>query len=166
MSTFAVLVMGIFVYRLWPEGKLPPNARADKVSVFKSNRELHLIGRGELLKVYEVGLGRVPIGRKSQQGDHKTPEGNYVLDYHNPESRFHRSIHISYPNEEDILHANKLGVSPGGAVMIHGLPRWTSWVGKLHRFFDLSDGCIVVTNEEMDELWEAIPDGTPIEIRP
>ena len=97
---------------------------------------------------------------------HKTPEGVYFLDRRNERSQFYRSIHISYPNTEDRARAHKLGVSPGGDIMLHGLPIGYGWIGTGHRARDWTDGCIAVTNEEMDEIWGVFPDGTPIEIRP
>lgn len=125
-----------------------------------------LMRQGKELKSYKIALGRNPIGHKIQEGDHKTPEGNYLLDRRNAKSRFYRSIHISYPDEKDRAHAAKLGVSPGGDVFIHGLPNGFGWLGKLHLAMDWTDGCIAVTDEEMDEIWQAVPDGTPIEIKP
>jgi murein L,D-transpeptidase YafK len=103
---------------------------------------------------------------KVQQGDHKTPEGTYILDRRNGKSRFYRSIHISYPAEKDRINAAKLGVSPGGDVFVHGLPNRFGWLGPNHLAMDWTDGCIAVTNEEMDEIWRAVPDDTPIEIKP
>ncbi len=145
---------------------LPPNARADRVVVIKSQRILLLMSRGKVLKSYQVALGGNPIGPKLQQGDHKTPEGTYILDHRNDKSRFYRSIHISYPDEKDRASAAKLGVSPGGDVFVHGLPNGFGWLGKSHLSMDWTDGCIAVTDEEMDEIWRAVPDGIPIEIKP
>lgn len=145
---------------------LPANARADHVVVLKSQRILMLMSRGQVLKRYKVSLGRVPTGPKVQQGDHKTPEGTYVLDRRNDKSRFYRSIHISYPDQKDRANAAKLGVSPGGDVFIHGLPNRFGWLGKSHLSMDWTDGCIAVTDQEMDEIWRAVRDGTPIEIKP
>ena len=122
--------------------------------------------QGKVLKTYKVALGPEPVGPKQRQGDHKTPEGEYVLDRRNVHSQFYRSIHISYPSAKDRDRARKLGVSPGGDIYVHGLPNGFAWVGRGHRLKDWTDGCIAVTNEEMDEIWRAVPDGTPIEIKP
>ncbi len=111
-------------------------------------------------------LGGNPVGAKTRQGDHKTPEGNYILDSRNLHSQYYRSIHISYPNTHDRAAARQSGVSPGGDVFIHGLPNGYGWVGPSHRLKDWTDGCIALTNAEMDEVWQAVPNGTPIEIRP
>lgn len=145
---------------------LPTNARADSVIVVKKERTLTLLDHGRVLKTYRVALGVKPIGPKTRQGDHKTPEGTYVLDRRNADSRFYRSIHISYPNARNIARARSMDLSPGGDVYIHGLPNGYGWVGKAHRMKDWTDGCIAVTNEEMDEIWRAVANGTPIEIKP
>jgi murein L,D-transpeptidase YafK len=113
-----------------------------------------------------VALGGDPIGPKTRQGDHKTPEGVYVLDFRNAHSQFYKSIHISYPSEHDRVLARQKGVSPGGDVFVHGLPNGYGAIGAAHRLRDWTDGCIAVTNEEIDEIWKAVPDGTQIEIRP
>jgi len=145
-----------------PRAKL----KADQVVVLKSMRTLTLISHGEVLRKYKVALGGSPAGAKQQQGDHRTPEGHYILDRRNPKSRFYKSIHISYPNEKDRREAAKRGVLPGGDIMIHGLPNGFAWLGATHRETDWTDGCIAVTNSEMDEIWDLVPDGTPIEIKP
>jgi len=104
-------------------------------------------------------------GRR-RQGDHKTPEGVYILDSRNAHSQFHKAIHISYPNAQDRAAARAKGVSSGGDVFVHGLPNGYHWVGASHRLKDWTDGCIAVTDEEIEEIWRAVEDGTPIEIRP
>ena len=149
-------------------GKTPsaPQSRVDRVVVIKSERTLELVSQGKVLKSYKVALGGDPIGPKSMQGDHKTPEGVYVLDSRNAHSQFHKSIHISYPNAHDRSAARAKGVSPGGDVFVHGLPNGYGWIGSKHRLKDWTDGCIAVTDEEIDEIWKLVTDGTPIEIRP
>ena len=144
----------------------PRPIKADSVIVTKKAHTLTLMNQGKILVTYNVALGGEPVGPKTRQGDHKTPEGKYVLDHRNIHSQFYRSIHITYPNSRDVAQAKKMGVSPGGDVFIHGLPNGFGWVGKGHRLKDWTDGCIAVTNEEMDEIWLAVPDGTPIEIEP
>jgi murein L,D-transpeptidase YafK len=140
--------------------------KADQVLVVKNQRTLTLLSHGKVLRTYKVALGSSPVGAKEQQGDHKTPEGRYILDRRNAKSRFYKSIHVSYPNEQDKKKAAQRGVSPGGDIMIHGLPNGFGWLGAAHRALDWTDGCVAVTNAEMDEIWELVPDGTPIEIRP
>lgn len=146
--------------------KLPADARADRVIVMKKERTLRLMHGDKVLKAYKIALGGEPIGPKRMEGDHKTPEGAYILDRRNPKSKYYRSIHISYPSEEDRERARKSGVLPGGDVMVHGLPNGFGWLGATHRVQDWTDGCIAVTDQEMDEIWSAVADGTPIEIKP
>jgi murein L,D-transpeptidase YafK len=143
---------------------LPASAMADKVLVLKAERKLLLMKGNEVLKTYTVSLGGNPVGLKIREGDRKTPEGDYVLDRHNAHSQYHRSIHISYPNAEDVARARKLGVPTGGDLFIHGLPN--DFKGPSQQQGDWTDGCIALTNAEIDEIWRVVPDGTPIEIKP
>ena len=139
---------------------------ADRVIVLKKERILRLESHGREIKTYKVALGGDPIGAKTRQSDHKTPEGIYVLDFRNAHSKFYKAIHISYPSAHDRAAAREPGVSPGGDVFLHGLPNGYGFVGAAHRLKDWTDGCIAVTNVEIDEIWAAVADGTPIEIRP
>ncbi len=141
--------------------------KADYVVVKKSERKLYLYRGSEVLKTYRIALGKQPDGHKKREGDSRTPEGRYTLDWRNPNSRFYRSIHVSYPSKSDDRTARERGDSPGGAIMIHGQP--SSWVEKSKLLFnqdDWTEGCIAVQDHEMDEIWEAVDDGTPIEIVP
>lgn len=140
--------------------------RADRVKIYKSERRMLLLREGRILGQYAVALGQNPEGHKNRAGDGKTPEGRYVLDWRNPESRYHRSIHLSYPNRKDAARALEQRVDPGGGIMIHGLPNGLGFIGAAHRTLDWTDGCIAVTNTEMDEIWRRVADGTPIEIWP
>ncbi len=139
---------------------------ADSVAVFKQKRELILYKKQDTLKIYDVALGKSPTGPKERQGDQKTPEGRYLIDWRNVNSQFHLSLHISYPNARDKARADSLKVHPGGDIMIHGLPDKYSWLGKRHLWYDWTNGCIAVTNEEIEEIWELVRDGTPITIYP
>ena len=138
----------------------------DQVVVVKSQRTLTLLSKGKTIRSYKVALGGEPVGAKQQQGDHKTPEGRYVLDRRNAKSRFYKSIHVSYPNQGDRKRAAQRGVDAGGDIMVHGLPNRFGWLGAAHREKDWTDGCIAVTDKEMDEIWDLVRDGTPIEIQP
>jgi murein L,D-transpeptidase YafK len=157
--------MGLLCALSWSQTPARP-LRADRVVVLKKERTLQLLSQGKIVKTYKVALGGDPVGPKTRQGDHKTPEGVYVLDSRNAHSQFYKSIHISYPSACDRAAARRRGVSPGGDVFLHGLPKGYGWVGASHRLHDWTHGCIAVTNEEIDEIWAAVPDGTPIEIRP
>ena len=142
---------------------------ADRVVVYKAQRKLCLLKDGEVVRTYRIALGRNPEGHKQEEGDSRTPEGLYVLDYRNAHSRYHLSIHISYPNNADRERARARGVSPGGDIMIHGYPdgsfkSWWSRYWFLGR--DWTDGCIAVSDEAMEEIWRSVADGTEIEIRP
>lgn len=139
---------------------------ADRIVVIKSKKIMMLLKDGRIMKIYKVALGKNPFGLKIQEGDKKTPEGTYKIISRNPNSKYHRSLIISYPNVKDSERAKELGVSPGNSIAIHGLPDEFSDVGRLHRLLDWTDGCIAVTNEEIEEIWRLVPDGTEIEIRP
>ena len=134
--------------------------RVDRVLVDKSERRLYLLRDGGVLGWAPVSLGRDPDGPKLKQGDRRTPEGDYLLDWRNPVSRFYRAIHISYPNETDLRRAFEAGADPGGAIFIHGTP------DPVLQGRDWTTGCIAVSNEDMDLIWTLVPDGTPITIRP
>lgn len=149
-----------------PDLSLPQGTAADKVVVEKSKRMLTLFTNGKVLKTYRISLGKQPIGPKECAGDNKTPEGNYIIDYHKRDSNYHRALHISYPARKDLEQAGNKGVSPGSDIMIHGLRNGCGWLVALHQYVDWTGGCIAVTDEEIEELWRVVPDGTPIEIRP
>jgi murein L,D-transpeptidase YafK len=138
----------------------------DKVLVIKHERTLQLLSHGKVIKSYKVALGTEPIGPKQIQGDHRTPEGTYLLDSRNAHSQFYKSIHISYPNQQDKAHAAAAHAMPGGDIYIHGLPNGYGAVGAAHRMRDWTDGCIAVTDTEIDEIWNRVKNGTPIEIKP
>jgi murein L,D-transpeptidase YafK len=140
--------------------------QADRIIVYKSRHKMELLGNGKVIKSYKIALGGNPVGAKTRQGDHRTPEGHYRIDTKNAHSQFHLSLHVSYPNAEDRESARKLGVSPGGDIMIHGLPDRYAYLGALHRNYDWTDGCIAVTNAEIEEIWKLVPVGTEVEIRP
>ena len=141
---------------------------ADQVVVEKSKRRLKLLRNGEVLREYRVTLGERPRGHKVRQGDERTPEGNYFLDWRNPNSRFYKSIHISYPNKWDRRFARLRGYDPGGMIMIHGQPNDIRSKKFVERYLsrDWTNGCIAVRNHEMDEIWRLVRYGTPIEILP
>jgi murein L,D-transpeptidase YafK len=140
--------------------------KVDRIVVEKSKRTLTLLDGRKTVKTYKVALGGQPVGAKDRQGDHKTPEGIYSVDAKNPNSQFYKALHLSYPNPADRANARKLGVSPGGDVEIHGLGSKWGWLGAKHRLTDWTDGCVALTNEEIDEIYPLINVGTTVEIRP
>jgi|HubBroStandDraft_6_1064221.scaffolds.fasta_scaffold00881_3 murein L,D-transpeptidase YafK len=144
----------------------PSGEEADRIVIEKRARTMTLLSDGKALKTYKVALGGQPVGAKEQEGDHKTPEGIYKISAKVPNSMFHRGLLISYPNAADIQRAEKRGVKPGGAVEIHGLGAKYGWVGAAHRATDWTDGCVAVTNQEIDEIWPLVDVGTVVEIRP
>ena len=150
-----------------PPAMAAPADQVDRITVDKSDREMRLWRGDRLLARYAIALGGAPeAGHKQREGDERTPEGRYVIDWRNARSVAHLSLHISYPDARDQAAAAQAGVSPGGAVMIHGLPNGWGAIGRWHRLADWTDGCIGVTNAEMREIWARVPDGTPIEIQP
>ena len=139
---------------------------ADSIIVSKSAHTLSLMSGKTVLKTYRVAIGRGSGGRKQFAGDNRTPEGKYIIDEKNSASKFHKALHISYPNTEDKARASNLGRSPGGDIEIHGLPTAFAWVGPAQHALDWTAGCIALTNEEIDELWKMVAVGTPVEIDP
>ena len=138
--------------------------QADKIVVRKSTREMQLLRGDDVLRTYQIALGGAPEGHKLQEGDQRTPIGDYVIDWRNPRSMAHLSLHISYPNEQDVAAAKEANVSPGGNIMIHGLPNGWGFLSAVHHLWDWTDGCVAVTNSEMQEIWSMVPNGTPISI--
>ena len=138
---------------------------ADKVLVDKSDEKLYLLKDGTTIAEYSVAFGANPVGHKEQEGDERTPEGHYLLDYKKADSSFYKAIHISYPNDADKQAAAAKGVDPGGLIMIHGQRNRLGWLSLITQRFNWTDGCIAVTNVEMDQIWNAVAVNTPIEIR-
>jgi murein L,D-transpeptidase YafK len=145
---------------------LPQDAIADCILVEKSSRRLTLLRNGNALKTYRVALGHAPIGAKEYEGDQRTPEGIYSIDFHKPDSDYHLALHVSYPEQRDVDRAAAQGLSAGSDIMIHGLPNGRGWIGRFHRRSDWTAGCMAVANFEIEEIYRAVPDGTPIELRP
>ncbi|WP_165857309.1 L,D-transpeptidase family protein [Marinobacter sp. JSM 1782161] len=140
--------------------------RVDRVVVHKAKRRLDLMADGQPVHSYRISLGDNPEGHKLFEGDERTPEGEYTLDWRNPGSQYYKSIHISYPNDRDRELASAWGLDPGGQIMIHGLPNDVGDMAFAYAGLDWTDGCIAVSNEAMDQIWKLVPDGTPIRILP
>lgn len=158
---FTIALASLLLWNYYPPKA--PTVKADKVLVYKSQRVLKLLSKNNVIFECKISLGENPEGHKEQEGDEKTPEGNYILDWRK-KSLFHKAIHVSYPNKDDIVRAKSRGVSPGGLIMIHGLKKNWGWIRKLHLLDDWTNGCMAVTNQEMDIIWKYVENGTPIEI--
>lgn len=144
-----------------------PPYQADSLLVEKDARTITVFTRAGQTVRYRISLGGSPVGTKHFEGDERTPEGIYTLDWRNEKSAAYRALHISYPNASDSAYALAAGRSPGGMIMIHGLPNGFGWIGRAHRLYDRwTNGCVAVTNAEMDELWAGVSHGTPIRIAP
>ncbi|TCD17080.1 hypothetical protein EZ456_23550 [Pedobacter psychrodurus] len=159
-------ITGAVIYNLYPEKKLPTNAEIDYIIVKKSNRQLLAYSKQILIKTYQISLGDSPVGHKEFEGDEKTPEGVYIINAKNPHSGYHKNLGVSYPNEKDIAKAKTLNKLPGGDIKIHGVRNKLGFIGKFQRLFDWTNGCMALTNNEVDELYYAVNIGTKIEIRP
>jgi murein L,D-transpeptidase YafK len=140
-------------------------AGIDLVKVDKSENKMYLLEDGKIIKEYRVAFGGNPKGHKEQEGDKKTPEGTYTLDYKKEDSAFYRSMHISYPNQKDLDQAKKKGVSAGGLIMVHGQRNTLQWSSKIIQRFNWTNGCIALTNNEMDEFMLLVNTGTKIKIQ-
>ncbi|HFQ92349.1 MAG TPA: hypothetical protein ENK29_05680 [Chromatiales bacterium] len=158
---------------LWAPGaiaslpaEVPSEVKADYIIVEKSKRRLTLLSKGRVLKTYPISLGRNPVGAKVREGDDRTPEGIYHIDYRLENSRYHRALHISYPGPRDLERARRLGVPPGGDIMIHGIGEAREKIEGLHLLFDWTNGCIAVTDQEIEEIWRLTPVGTVVNIIP
>ena len=145
---------------------LPENTPITRLVVMKSKRQMWAYNQDTLVKIYPISLGKSPIGHKQFEGDKKTPEGIYRINERNPNSAYHKNLGISYPNAEDKSYALSQGKSPGGLIKIHGLPNKFPDIGRQHLRKDWTDGCIAVTNEEIDELFNAVVHNAEIDIRP
>jgi murein L,D-transpeptidase YafK len=157
----AVVLVAVFV---WANRPSPQPSLADFVLVEKHAHRMTVYYRGAITARYRVALGHGGLEGKRQDGDGRTPEGRYTIDRRLPHSAFHKALHISYPSSADLTAAHAAHVAPGGDIMIHGLRNGFGWIGRLHRLIDWTNGCIALSDSEMDALWTAVPDGTPIEI--
>lgn len=144
----------------------PMKATVDKVLIEKNKRRLTLLNNNTPVKSYEISLGIKPTGKKTEKGDDRTPEGVYTIDRKNLKSSYHRALHISYPNSEDVAQSKARGVSPGGDIMIHGLPNGEESYEFYQTKRDWTSGCIAVNNAEIEEIFRLVPNGTTVEILP
>jgi murein L,D-transpeptidase YafK len=147
-----------------PPAMAAPHLHADLVVVDKPGRVMRLVQNCKVIREYRISLGGDPVGHKQREGDDRTPEGRYIIDWRNPKSAAYLSLHISYPAPGDVARAAAAGENPGGNIMIHGLANGWGFLRSLHLLWDWTDGCIAVTNAEMREIWSLVPDRTPIVI--
>jgi murein L,D-transpeptidase YafK len=168
-----LLIVGMVVYYFLPEKKLEKGQKVDFILVEKSKRKMSLYYKDNVVATYSVSLGarppwifQHPTGQKVMEGDHKTPEGIYTIDNKVSKHMYHRKLHISYPTPSQKAEAQKQGINPGGAILIHGLSPVNKFLGKFTKWIDWTQGCIALTNEEVEEVYEAVPRGCKIEIRP
>lgn len=138
----------------------------DKIVIYKARRLLLLQHNATILIKYKISLGMNPVGDKQQRGDSRTPEGSYNIDYRNPQSLYHLSLHISYPDAKDIKRAKARSVDPGGEIFIHGIPNGAGSNTDYFRHHDWTDGCVAVSNRAIEDIWRRVKNGTKIEIKP
>jgi murein L,D-transpeptidase YafK len=162
----ALLLLAPILQSSVPAPNAASREKVDLILIEKSAHTMTLMSKGKVLKTYHVALSTQPLGAKERAGDHKVPEGKYLVDQKKPVSRFHLALHISYPNAADRARAKKMGVDPGGDIEIHGLEKKYAWMGSMHRQVDWTDGCIAVTDAEIEEIYKLVPVGTAVEIRP
>jgi murein L,D-transpeptidase YafK len=161
-----LVVVAAIIWNYLPEDDLPVGSDIDRMVVEKSKRRMSVYAKGVLLKTYPISLGGKPVGEKQYEGDMKTPEGEYFIDSKNANSKFFKNLGISYPNGNDLKVAKNLGRPAGGEIKIHGLEPKYSFIGKFQRFSDWTNGCIALTNAEMEDLFDHVSVGTSISIRP
>lgn len=165
--SITVIALVVFADKIYPKLLYADLGNVDKIVVHKKSRQLSLFNNNTLVKSYPISLGKTPIGHKMQEGDSKTPEGAYTIDWRHPNSSYHIALHISYPNSNDKVKAKERGVNPGGDIMIHGMPNGLGWLySSLLKNRDWTDGCIAVSNSAIEEIASAVKIGTPIVIEP
>lgn len=163
---FSTIILLTLVYSFYPERALPSGCKIEKLVVIKSKRIMEAYCKGDVIKTYKISLGGDPVGDKQYEGDKRTPEGDYIINAKNNKSGYHKNLGISYPNADDIREARAKKLKPGGDIKIHGIRNGLGFIGKFHRWTDWTAGCIALTNDEMDEIYDAIEIGTPIRILP
>jgi len=165
VAFFVVLSASLIAgYYSMPYQKLPKDVVVDSLVVSKSEHNLIAYSKGIVIKKYTVSLGKGGNGKKQYEGDNKTPEGNYYINSKNPSSGFHKNLGISYPSPKDIAVANSFGRAPGGDIKIHGLKNGQGFIGRFQRWRDWTNGCIGLTDDEIDDLYDHTPVGTTIKI--
>jgi murein L,D-transpeptidase YafK len=161
-----LIMLGATGYYFFPEKKLPVDKKISKLVVFKKERVMKVYSSEEVIKVYHISIGKNSVGDKISQGDKRTPEGSYIINDKNAGSGYHKNLGISYPNQADRSAAKSMNVDPGGDIKIHGLQNGLGFIGKFHRVMNWTAGCIALTDDEVDELYNQVEIGTPIIIMP
>ncbi len=165
LTSITLILLGLALYYYYPVQKIPPGVTIDKIVVLKSQHELIAYAQNREILRYTVAIAKNPVGDKEYRGDKKTPEGSYTIFDKNPNSAYHKNLGISYPNEADVAQATQMGKKPGGDIKIHGLKNGLGYIGRFHRWHDYTDGCIALTDEEIDQLYDHVKIGAAIEIR-
>ena len=165
-STACLIALAVLFFCLLPSPAQVRPEKADSILILKKDHLLQLLSNGKVIRTYRVALGSGGLAPKEKEGDSRTPEGHYIIDSRNEHSHYYKALHISYPDTQDRQRAEAKDVSPGGAIMIHGLPNGMGAIGSAHRLYDWTAGCVAVTDAEIDEIWKLVPTGTPVEIRP
>src|ERR1700759_2710439 len=153
------MVLGAAAVYAWWSPVAGPAETPDRIVVLKGERRMILYRGSEVLGEYKVASSRVPVGAKTREGDHKMPEGVYTIDSKNPASGFHLALHVSYPNAEDRARANAAGVRPGGDIEVHGITNGLGWLGRFQRWADWTNGCVALTDPEIEQVYRAVPVG-------
>ncbi len=168
MKKYYIFFFVFFITIFYVNSAFSLDESVNNILVVKNKRIMQLKNNDKIVKEYKIALGATPVGAKECEGDEKTPEGKYSIEYHNPKSSYHLSLKISYPSDENVAYAQKIGCKPGGFIMIHGFPNWVpnKLFNFIHNHFDWTDGCIAVTDGDMDEIYQIVQDGVPIEIVP
>src|SRR5688572_5950517 len=163
---FGLVILVVATYYFYPEKTLPAETRINKILIRKNDREMDVYSNESLIKTFSISLGGNPYGHKQVQGDQRTPEGRYFVDSKNNRSGYHKNLGISYPNKNEKGEAKRKGIDPGGEIKIHGIRNGFGFIGKFQRWYDWTDGCVALTDQEIDELYKSVEIGTPVEILP
>jgi len=161
-----IVFLAGLIYNIYPETKLAETAQIDSLVVFKSQNKMIVYQQGKLLKTYQVSFGDNPVGHKQFEGDEKTPDGHYTINAKNNKSGYHKNLGISYPNAQDVNYAMSIGKSAGGDIKIHGLRNGLGMINKFQRWINWTNGCVALTNAEVDELYRSVKLGARIQIKP
>jgi murein L,D-transpeptidase YafK len=165
-DVLSALSVGLAALLVPPSASAQMQLHADEIVIVKHKRVLRLMQHGHVIATYPVALGPHPIGPKEREGDGRTPEGFYIIDYRTRDTGYYLALHLSYPNEIDQVLAREDHVDPGGAIFIHGMPNGSGDPDPVKFFKDWTNGCIAVSDPAMREIWNAVSIGTQVVIKP